>query len=111
MAEPYLTELQELAKKWHDADARVGALECGHFFSGAAAYRDGEIVASLTPDGLAFKVPTAVHDELLGDGLVTPLHYFSTGPIKRNYVLFPTRETVTARDAARLVLGESLAGK
>ncbi len=57
MAEPYLTDLQELADQWFRADAAVGVLECRHFFSGAAAYRDGAIVASLTPVGLAFKVP------------------------------------------------------
>ena len=34
---------------WMEADDRVGVLECRHFFSGAAAYRDGSIVASLLP--------------------------------------------------------------
>ncbi len=111
VAEPYLTDLQELAGKWSDADARVGALECRHFFSGAAAYRDGKIVASLTPVGLAFKVPTEVHDELLSRGLATPLRYFRAGPIKRNYVLFPTGEAIAAGDAARLLIGESMGGR
>ncbi len=108
MAEPYLTDLRELADQWLGADARVGALECRHFFSGAAAYRDGAIVASLTPVGLAFKVPAEVHDKLLSRGLVSPLRYFPTGPIKRNYVLFPAATAVGASDAARLLLGESL---
>ncbi len=71
MAEPYLTQLKELAELWIRADRRVGALECRHFFSGAALYRNGTIAASLTPVGLAFKVPVEVHDELLGSGLAS----------------------------------------
>lgn len=108
MAEPFLTDLRELADQWHRADARVGVLECRHFFAGAAAYRDSVIVASLTPVGLAFKVPAEVHDELLSRGLGAPLRYFPTGPIKRNYLLFPTGTEIGARDGARLLLGESL---
>ena len=108
MAEPHLTDLKELAHQWLTTDARVGVLECRHFFSGAAAYRDGTIVASLTPVGLAFKVAAPVHDDLLSSGLATPLRYFPSGPIKRNYVLFPTAGGLDASDAARLLLGESI---
>ncbi|GMQ86488.1 MAG: hypothetical protein BMS9Abin07_2067 [Acidimicrobiia bacterium] len=107
MAEPYLTDLQELADQWFDADAAVGVIECRHFFSGAAAYRDGAIVASLTPVGLAFKVPAEIHDDLLRRGLASPLRYFPGAPIKRNYVLFPTGTTLSASDATRLLRGES----
>ena len=109
MAEPYLSDLVAMVKKWLDADAKVGGLECRHFFSGAAAYRSGEIVASLTPVGLAFKVCSEIHDELLGRKLATPLRYFAAGPIKRDYVCFSDRQAVTPSDAARLLLGESLA--
>ncbi len=108
MAEPYLTDLKKLADQWFRADATVGVLECRHFFSGAAAYRDGAIVASLTPVGLAFKVPVEVHDDLLSRGPATSLRYFPAGPIKRNYVLFPIGTTLGAGDAARLLRGESL---
>ncbi len=111
MAEPYLTDLRELADQWFGADAAVGVLECRHFFSGAAAYRDGAIVASLTPVGLAFKVPAEVHDDLLRRGSATSLRYFPSAPIKRNYVLFPTGTALDADDAARLLRGESLDAK
>lgn len=107
MAEPYLTDLREFAVRWHGADAGIGDLECRHFFSGAAAYREGAIVASLTPVGLAFKVPAEVRDELLSEGRAVPLRYFPTGPIKRSYVLFPPGTEVDAGVAARLLLGES----
>ena len=105
MAEPYLTDLRELADQWIQANPGAAPLECRHFFSGAAAYRDGAIVASLTPVGLAFKVPAQVHDRLLSDGRVIPLRYFPNAPIKRNYVLFPDATAVDADDAARLLSG------
>jgi len=107
MAEPYLTELKELAEQWISADRRIGALECRHFFSGAAAYRNSTIAASLTPVGLAFKVPIEVHDELLDSGLASPLRYFPGAPIKRNYVLFSAGMELDAHSAARLLLGDS----
>ena len=87
------------------ADNRVGVLECRHFFSGAAVYRDGSIVASLTPVGLAFKVPTEVHDRLLESGRALPLRYFPRSPIKRDYVLFPD-SAIDPNDAVRLILGD-----
>ncbi len=108
MAEPYLSDLEELAARWTSADERVGKVECRHFFSGAAAYREAAIVASLTPAGLAFKVPAEVHDDLLSRGLATSLRYFPKGPVKRNYVLFDRNSAPSAGDAARLLLGETL---
>ena len=105
MAEPYLTELSDLADQWVAVDARLGDLDCRHLFSGAAAYRNGAIVASLTPVGLAFKVPSEVRDRLLNSGRASPLRYFPNAPTKRGYVLFEAIETVRAADAALLILG------
>lgn len=43
---------------------------------------------TLTPVGVALKIPDGIGDELLaGDG--EPLRYFPNGPIKRGYVCFP----------------------
>ncbi len=106
MAEPYLTDLKDLADQWMRVDERVGTLECRHFFAGAAVYRAGSLIASLTPVGLAFKVPAAIHDDLIASGLAVPLRYFPSGPIKRNYVLFPTSTALDAPAASRLILGE-----
>lgn len=107
MAQPYLTELQQLAGEWTRADERLMPLECRHFFSGAAAYRDGVIVATLTPVGLAFKVTTAVRDRLLSDGKAVALRYFPQAPTKRDYVLFPDA-AVDPTEAARLILDDHL---
>ena len=71
------------------ADNRVGPLGCRHFFSGAAAYREEAIVATLTPVGLAFKVSTEVHDAVLAEGGAVPLRYFPESPIKKNYGALP----------------------
>jgi len=90
------------------ADDRVGVLECRHFFSGAAAYRNDKIAATLTPVGLGFKVPAEVHDRLIDGGIATPLRYFPNAPVKRNYVSFPSESAIQPSDAARLILGDHL---
>jgi len=107
IAEPYLTELVHLAEHWTKADDRLGALECRHFFSGAAVYRSGSIVASLTPVGLAFKVPDDVRQTLLQSGRATQLRYFPNAPIKKDYVLFDSQEALSANNAALLILGRT----
>ena len=103
MAEPYLTDLRERADEWNDANPAIGTLVCRHFFSGAAAYRDDAIVATLTPVGLAFKVPAAVRDDLLERAVASELRYFPNAPVKRDYVLFPSGE-IESGEAARLIL-------
>ena len=90
-------------------DARVGALEVRHFFSGAAMYRQGEIVVSLTPVGLGFKVPVEVRSSLLKREIAVPLRYFPSSPIKSDYVLFPD-SWVEPGDAIHLLLGDDLPG-
>lgn len=107
MAEPYLADLKKMATEWMDADHRVGVLECRHFFSGAAAYRDSSIVASLTPVGLAFKVRTEVREYLLDSGRAHPLRYFPKSPIKRDYVLFP-ESPIDTQEAIRLIVGDDI---
>ena len=109
MAEPYLADLTKMATDWIEADDRVGVLECRHFFSGAAAYRDGSIVASLTPVGLAFKVKAEIREYLLDSERASPLRYFPKSPIKRDYVLF-TDSTIGTHEAAQLIVGDDMQG-
>jgi len=104
-----LDQLQLLAEEWTRADARVGPLEVRHFFSGAALYRAGSIVGSLTPVGLAFKVPNEVRDSLLNREKAVPLRYFQNSPVKGDYVLFPDSKIET-HEAIRLLLGDDLPG-
>ncbi len=74
------------------------AIECRHFFSGAAAYVDGRIFASLTTVGLALKLPGDDRAALTARG-GKPLRYFATGPVKKDNVILPN---ALARDARAL---------
>ena len=65
-------------------------LACKHFFSGAAAYANGRIFMSLTPVGLALKLPEETRAALIDRG-ADPLRYFPNGPIKKDYVCIPDK--------------------
>jgi TfoX/Sxy family transcriptional regulator of competence genes len=85
MAAPYLTNLQDLVDA--SLGASAGQVTCKHFFSGAAAYLDDKIIATLSPVGLAFKLSeTSCQRHLNADAI--PLRYFPKSPVKRGYALF-----------------------
>ena len=86
MAEPYLQDLQSLLAQSAPKRGRIVTVTCKHFFAGAAAYVDGTIFMSLTPVGLALKLPEDARAELLNQG-AKPLRYFPKGPIKKDYVV------------------------
>ncbi len=88
MAQPYLDQIRELV---NDIDLSDPAVVCKHFFSGAAVYANGKIVASLSPKGLAFKLTESRCAEVLSEGSAIPLRYFEKSPAKRGYVLFPDK--------------------
>jgi hypothetical protein len=85
VAQPYLRILEELIAGEH---ANSTALACRHFFGGAALYSNSAICASLTPVGIAFKLPEQRCAELIASGTALPLRYFRDSPVKRGYVLF-----------------------
>ena len=86
MADPFLQNLKALVSQHLGEQSDI---ECKHFFSGAALYANDQICASLTPVGLAFKLPADRCSELIETGAATPLRYFAKSPIKKGYVLFP----------------------
>lgn len=101
MAKPYLDDLENLLDRVAPAfgaggDARDD-IECRHFFSGAAAYVHKRIFMSLTPVGLALKLPVARREELMAAG-GKALRYFPKAPIKTEYVVLP--DTIMDRPAA-----------
>ena len=97
MVETHVQALRSLLEgATSNADPGV-AIECKHFFSGAAAYADGRIFMTLTSVGLALKLPDRSRTALLKDG-AAPLRYFPKGPIKKDYVLIPDR--LRNRDSA-----------
>ncbi|MHA1523389.1 MAG: TfoX/Sxy family protein [Alphaproteobacteria bacterium] len=84
MAQPFLDDLRALIGGLEG----LGEIACKHFFSGAAAYVSGQIFMSLSPVGLALKLPQDQCQALLDRG-ATPLRYFPKSPIKRGYVVLP----------------------
>ena len=89
MARGYLDKLSAfISKATFDCFDGV-RLECKHFFSGAALYADERICISLTPVGLALKLPEKTKERLLKNKTAVALRYFPKAPIKKDYVLFP----------------------
>ena len=88
MAGGYLDELQSLLRPVTDELAAGITLEIRHFFGGAAAFADGRICISLTPAGLAMKLPLHHRTELIEFG-AQPLRYFPNAPVKKQYVVVP----------------------
>ncbi len=86
MAQPYLDQFRKLVAA---IEPNNHNLVCKHFFSGAALYLEHIICASLTPKGLAFKLPKSRCDELIAQGKAIPLRYFDNSPIKQGYILLP----------------------
>ncbi len=89
MAKEYLVKLSAFMERAASDCSENIHLECKHFFSGAALYAEQRICMSLTPVGLAIKLPEETKDKLLKNKKAIPLRYFPKGPIKKGYVLFP----------------------
>ena len=88
MAAAYLEKLSALVNELHIEELTPLPLEVRHFFSGAALYVDGQICASWSPAGLAFKMPEAETNRLIASGIAKPLKYFAKGHVKKGYALF-----------------------
>ena len=89
MAKEYLEKLLAFVEEATTDLPRNINLECRHFFSGAALYADERICISLTPVGLAVKLPEGTKDDLISGEKAVPLRYFPEGPVKNGYALFP----------------------
>jgi TfoX/Sxy family transcriptional regulator of competence genes len=100
MVDSYLQALRSILALSEAEQRSSTAIECKHFFSGAAAYVDGRIFMSLTPAGLALKLAAADRDALLAQG-ATALRYFPKAPVKKDYAVLPdsirSDEAVLAR--------------
>ena len=107
MAGEFRDRLQDLLDRAPDSAPGGVTIECRHFFSGAAAYADRRIFASLTPAGMALKLPEDACRELVAQG-ATALRYFPKAPVKKNYVVMPE---AIAGEAAKLApwIGRSIA--
>jgi TfoX/Sxy family transcriptional regulator of competence genes len=86
MAEPYLALLSDKIDRL-EIQLSDTVILCKHFFSGAAAYANGKICASLTPAGLGLKLPPETREQLLQLGGGKELRYFKNAPVKKEYVV------------------------
>ena len=87
MAEPYLERLSQMVERLELPRTPGVSLEPRHFFSGAALYANAKILASLSPRGLAVKLPADNREKLISEGKGSEFRFFASGPIKREYVV------------------------
>ncbi len=107
MAQPYLDQLAQDLRKWKPTRLNGVKLECKHFFSGAALYANGKIAASLTPAGLALKLPEAKRLDLFRSRKARRLRYFTKGPVKKDYAVL-SRSTASDVSEVRRLLNASI---
>ena len=107
MVQAYVEKLTELIRQTASDKHRDVRLEIKHFFSGAAVYANGAICITLTPAGLALKLPEYHRTTLLQKHGATPLRYFPKAPIKKEYVVLPT-SIIDDRTALRRWIAESI---
>ncbi len=88
MAAEYLRKLKALMDEVAPEESVEIRLDCKHFFSGAALYANGKICVTLTPVGLALKLPEGSRALLEQTG-ATQLRYSPEGPVKKDYVVLP----------------------
>ena len=89
MTKEYLERLSELIKRVNLEKLENVKLEVKHFFSGAAVYVNSSICITLTPVGLAIKLPEQLRNKLIKQKGAKPLRYFVKGPIKKDYAVLP----------------------
>ena len=103
MAKEYLARLTALISPLVSGRFKGKKIEVKHFFSGAAVYANGKICISLTPVGLALKLPERSRTTLLKRKGTKPLRYFPQGPIKKEYVVLPKTMVNDRRALRRLI--------
>lgn len=103
MTNAFVAALQSLTDRMVRLIDCPEEIACKRFFGGAAAYVDNRIFMTLSPAGLAVKLPAEHRDRLLAQG-ATPLRYFPKAPIKKEYVVLP--EPIADDDDALAALVE-----
>ncbi len=86
MAKKYLDRMIELISPLITGKFSGISFEYKHFFSGAALYANGKICMTLTPVGLALKLPEQYRESLIKEG-AKKLRYFPKAPVKKEYAL------------------------
>ena len=107
MAEPYLERLTQMVDGLESLQIRGVTLKCKHFFSGAALYANGKICASLSPAGLALKLPETQRQSLISEGKGEEFRFFPKGSIERDYVAL-TESIIQNRNMLQELVGASV---
>jgi TfoX/Sxy family transcriptional regulator of competence genes len=89
MAETHLRNLLSLIELLALNLNPKDAIQCKHFFGGAAAYANGRIFMTLTSRGLALKLQRDSRELLIRAG-ARPLRYFSKCSDKERLCNHPT---------------------
>jgi len=89
MTKEYLDKLSNLINKIYPTKPKNIEITIKHFFSGAALYANEKICITLSPTGLALKLPEKERIKLLKEKGVKPLMYFPKAPIKKEYLVLP----------------------
>ena len=104
MAKPYRDMLETLIAELGVLPPEPNTLESRHFFSGAALYVNGNIIATWTPVGFGLKLPPHVRASLIAKGEGSDLRYFEKGPVKKEYVLLSAELAADRKQLKRLIL-------
>jgi len=106
VAQPFYQQLETHLNRWGLLPGER-RLEVKHFFSGAAVYFEGRIVASFSPSGLAFKLGVSRSESLIAAGEAEPLKYFEKGHVKPGYALF-TQPDLHVKEKWRCLMLEAM---
>lgn len=96
MAKRYLEQLNTLIEETKIKTECHSELVSKHFFNGAALYNEGDMCASLSPVGIAFKLSADEVETLINSGQAQALKYFPKGHVKKDYALFPDPDLTQA---------------
>lgn len=102
MAKVYFDKLIDLINKIYPTKYN-NKLEIKHFFNGAAVYANGKICITLTPVGLALKLPDENRTKLLKEKGIKSLRYFPKAPIKKDYILLNNSKIKDYRYVKRVI--------
>ena len=103
MTKEYLDKLSDLINKIYPTKPRNVELIIKHFFSGAAVYANGKICITLTPAGVAIKLPEKYRAKLIKEKCIKSLRYFPMAPIKKEYIVLPESKIRDLTKLKRLI--------
>ena len=104
MVKEYFEKLSNLIIEF-DLEAEIDVpTEVKDFFTGAVLYVNKEIRVSLSPVGLAIKLPEKKVETLIKSGCAKPFKYYSKGPIKQGYALFESPDLTNIEEWKRYFL-------